>query len=220
MNPESSIPDAWPPEEPAPPAIGGGGLVVPLFPLPNLFLYPGTLMPLHIFEPRYRQMVEDCLDGPGRIAVGAVLQSHHDQLEGAPPVFPVAGLGEIAKHERLPDGRFLIVLVGLARAGIREVASGRSYRRVEAHPLREVPPSKREDPLLRQKLREALLARAPELATKLSEHLPVGHLADLLILRMSLPQTNVEDLYARLDVADRATRALVEHARRPPQKEP
>ena len=212
MSGASEIPDAWPPPDADKHSNPVKGTVVPLFPLPNLFLFPGTLMPLHIFEPRYTRMVEDCLDGPGRIAVGAVLESHHQDLQGAPPFFPTAGLGEIAKHERLPDGRFLIVLAGLARVRIREVQSTQPYRQVEAVLLREVPPSKAESVLLAKKLRAALVARAPELV-QLPEGMPVGHLADLLILRLGLLQRQAEDLYARLDVADRATRALIEHAR-------
>src|SRR6185436_16317400 len=84
--------------------------IVPLFPLPNVFLYPGCVMPLHIFEPRYRQMIEDQLDGPGQIVMGTVPSEHAADLDGAPPVRPIAGLGEIFRHERLPDGRFLIWL--------------------------------------------------------------------------------------------------------------
>ncbi len=212
MSVPSEIPDAWPPE-PAPSDAGEPhGLIVPLFPLPNLFLFPGTVMPLHIFEPRYKQMIEDCLDGPGRIAVAAIAQSHHTELDGAPPFFPIAGLGEITKHERLPDGRFLIELAGLTRVRIREIESRRLYRRVQAGVLREIPPGKKESAMLAKKLRQALLTRAPELPG-LPEELPVGHLADLLILCLGLNQSRAEDLYARLDVADRATRALIEHAR-------
>ncbi len=211
MSGESAVPDAWPPEaeETSKPTRG---VIVPLFPLPNLFLFPGTLMPLHIFEPRYTRMVEDCLDGPGRIAVGAVLESHHKELQGSPPVFPTAGLGEIAKHERLPDGRFLIVLAGLARVRIQEVNSATPYRQVEAVLLRELPPTKAESALLATKLRAALVERAPELV-QLPEGMPVGHLADLLILRLGLMQAQAEALYGCLDVADRATRALIAHAR-------
>jgi uncharacterized protein len=208
-----AVPDAWPPADEQP---GNGRVapVVPLFPLPNAFLFPGTLMPLHVFEPRYRQMVADSLDGPGRIAIGAVLEPHHDDLAGRPPVHRVAGLGEIARHERLPDGRYMIVLFGLARVAIREVESERLYRKVEAVPLEEqpVPPDARDG--LRCRLAKAVLARTSELLN-LPDDLPLGHLTDLLLLRLQLPQSCMQDLYSCTSVAERARRALAEHSRRP-----
>jgi Lon protease-like protein len=78
-------------------------VIVPVFPLPNFFLFPGTAVPLHIFEPRYRQLIEDLLDGPGRLAMAAV--SDEDAARGLqnPPFFSIGGLGEI-RHRRFPDG--------------------------------------------------------------------------------------------------------------------
>ena len=58
------------------PRDGGNLRVAPLFPLPNVFLFPGCVMPLHVFEPRYRQMVEDLLDGPGQVVMGTLEQDH------------------------------------------------------------------------------------------------------------------------------------------------
>ena len=209
----TEVPASWPPDDEV-----EVPRVVPLFPLPNLFLFPGTVMPLHIFEPRYRQMIEDSLDGPGRLVIGTVLEGHHDQLLGTPPIHEVAGLGEIARHERLPDGRFVIMIVGLARVRVREVPSDRLYRRVEAAPLEEIPVEGYDAERLRDELVEAVLARTPDLrshADKLPDDMPVGHLADLLLLRMQLPQAAMQSLYSELVVADRARHALAEHARRP-----
>ena len=205
------VPETWPP---APGDPGGNATVVPLFPLPNAFLFPATLMPLQLFEPRYRQMIEDSLDGPGRLVVSAVQEGWQDQLAGAPPVLPVAGLGEIARHERLPDGRFMIWLAGLARVRLREVPSERLYRKVEVVPLPEEPPPGDQEGPLRARLREALVARAPEL-TALPPDLPVARLTDLLLMNLQLPQACMQDLYSRLVVAERADRALEEHAQRP-----
>ena len=129
------------------------GAVVPMFPLPGVFLFPGTLMPLHIFEPRYRRMIEDSLDGPGRIVMATVLEGHEDELPGAPPVHHIAGLGEIMRHERLPDGRFLILLAGVSRVLIREIPSRAPDRHAEAIPLREVPPSSSRESELRTRIR-------------------------------------------------------------------
>jgi len=212
---ENSVPDAWP----APETQVDGALRVPLFPLPNLFLFPGTVMSLHIFEPRYRQMVEDSLDGPGRLVIASVLEEWRDRLEGAPPVHRVAGLGEIARHERLPDGRFVILVAGLARARIQEIDSSHPYRLVEAIPLQEAPIPQTEEGSTRARLREAVLARTEELQD-LPEDIPLGHLTDLLLLRLQLPQSSMQDLYSRLAVSERAEMALREHSRRllPPRK--
>jgi Lon protease-like protein len=185
-----------------------------MFPLPNVFLLPGTIMPLHIFEPRYRQMIEDSLDGPGRLVIASVLEGHHDDLEGAPPVHHIAGLGEIWRHERLPQGRFLIWLAGLTRVLIREVPSDKPYRQVEAQPLLEISPSGGDDALLREQVKEAVLARTPE-ALNLPENIPLGHLVDLLLLKLSLPQGCMQKLYSELRITDRARLALEEHHRRP-----
>jgi Lon protease-like protein len=204
----------WPPAPEARPT-----LIAPVFPLPNVFLFPGALMPLHVFEPRYRQMIEDSLDGPGRIVMAAVLESHHTELAGAPPLFEFAGLGEIRHHERLPDGRFFVNLVGCCRVRIREVASDRLYRRVEATPLCEVPATREDECRLRPELVKAVLARTPKLRG-LPLDMPLAHLADFLLMRLELPQGAMQEAFARLSIADRARRALEEHARRPGRAQP
>ncbi|HEV8111903.1 MAG TPA: LON peptidase substrate-binding domain-containing protein [Planctomycetota bacterium] len=188
--------------------------IVPLFPLPNVFLFPGCVMPLHIFEPRYRQMIEDLLDGPGQIVMGTVVEEHADALAGSPRIRTVAGLGEICRHERLPDGRFLVWLFGLSRVRVTEAASNRMYRRVEIEPLLETAPTKEREALLRTQLRRAILARCDE-ATNLPNEIPISCLVDLLLQRLGLPQREMEGLYEELDVETRAEGALAIHAQHP-----
>ncbi len=202
-------PEGWPPDAEKPRTV-----VAPMFPLPNVFLFPGTLMPLHIFEPRYRQMIEDLLDVPGRIVMATVLEDHVDELPGSPPVFEFAGLGEIARHERCADGCFDIVVFGLCRVRLREVASDRLYRKVEVTELQEQPAAPEEDRELRSQLARAISARTPSLR-ELPPDMPLGHMADFLLLRLQLPQACMQDLFARMSIADRARHALAEHARRP-----
>jgi len=206
-----SIPDAWPPEVPAEPS---GGPVVPLFPLSNVWLFPGAVTPLHIFEPRYRQMIEDSLDQSGRIVIGTVMEGREVDLPNTPPVYPIAGLGEIGRHERLPDGRFLILLIGLARVRIREVQSDRPYRRVEVLPLKECGVAAERTDDLRRRLMEAVLERTDELLN-LPEEMPIPALTDLLMLRMPLPHRVVRRIYTECDIEERALLALAEHAQRP-----
>ncbi len=210
------IPDAWPPHE-----VGDPKLVVPMFPLPGVFLFPGMLLPLHVFEPRYRQMVEQSLDGPGRLVMGTVLTDHQspELMRGNPPVLPIAGLGEIARHEKLNDGRYNIWLVGLARCRIREVDSEFLFRKVEAEALQDGVASAQDERALRSELREALAARGayPEAH---GEKLSLGHLADLLLMAMQLPQEFMQEYFVRIDPSERARGALTEHARRPIPRDP
>jgi Lon protease-like protein len=200
-----SIPDAWP---------SAGSALAPIFPLPGFFLYPGTVVPLHIFEPRYREMIEDLLDGPGRLVMGTVVDGHENELAGAPPVYPIAGLGEIGRHERLPDGRFNLLLVGLSRARVHEVESDRQYRKVEVETLEETPVAEERERALRMTLQKAILARCDEFLN-LPALMPITNLADLLIQRMDLPLATVQRLFSELDVEKRANAALHEHDHRP-----
>ncbi len=188
--------------------------VVPLFPLPRILLFPGVVLPLHIFEERYKAMVEDSLDGPGRIVVGTVLRGREGDMEGSPPVYPVAGLGEIGRHQRLDDGGFHVWLVGLKRIHLREVESDKPYRLVEitAAPDIEVPVQR--EAVLRKKLVSAILERTTGLAT-IPPNVHVSHLADLLILRMNLPSELLTELFGEVDTEQRALRALAEHGERP-----
>jgi ATP-dependent Lon protease len=186
-----------------------------MFPLPNVQLFPGCVMPLHVFEPRYRAMVADLLDSAGRLVIATVPEEHAAELSGAPPVYPVAGLGEIGRHERLPDGRFLIWVVGLARVRVEERPSGKPYRLVSAEPLSEaqVSTGERAD-ALRASLESAIRSRCSG-TKELPKEAPIGWLADLLLQKIRLPCAAMQQLYAECDVERRARGALAEHSRRP-----
>jgi len=169
-------------------------------------------------------MVLDLLDGPGRLVLGT-LRDHggkHKVPElGAkpdpaakPPFLAIGGLGEIVQHEQLPDGRFYILVAGLARVRIEEVPCDRLYRRVRVVPVRETQVCPSREKLLREKLSCAVLQRCRELAA-LPSDVPLTQLADLLLLRLQLPQATMEPLFSELDVEKRVLAALAEHARRP-----
>jgi Lon protease-like protein len=109
---------------------------LPIFPLPDVVLFPHTLLPLHIFEPRYREMVRDCLAGDRRLAMALLRPGWEKDYYGRPPVFPVAGAGEIIQQEELADGRYNILVRGTMRVGITaELPAEKSYRLVRARPL-------------------------------------------------------------------------------------
>ena len=88
---------------------------IPIFPLPNVVLFPNVFLPLHIFEPRYRAMVADALAGDRIIGMVLLQPGFEADYEGRPPVYPVGCAGVITHSEPLPDGRFNIVLRGLEK---------------------------------------------------------------------------------------------------------
>ena len=107
-------------------------LRVPVFPLAGALLFPGSQLPLHIFEPRYRAMVRDALDGDGLVAM---IQPRPDTEEGAerPALFEVGCIGRIAACNEMDDGRYNIVLEGLSRFRVaREAKVDTLYRQIDA----------------------------------------------------------------------------------------
>ncbi len=182
---------------------------VPLFPLPGVFLFPAQVLPLHVFEPRYRQLVDDCLDGPGRIVLGTIVDDREP-----PGVLPVAGLGEIVRHEKLEDGRYNLWLLGLARVRIAEVPSDRRYRQVTVQAFPEVQADPTEAKELRGQLQAATQSRLPQ-KVHLPQGTPTGMLTDLLVQVLRLPQPLAEAIFAEASVAERARMALAAHQRFP-----
>ena len=117
-------------------------LRVPIFPLSGAILFPRSQLPLHIFEPRYREMVRDAIDGAGRIAM---IQPHRIDDDNQAPVYAVGCVGELVGVEELEDGRFNIVLLGSNRFRlVREAEVDAAYRcadvDVEAFDDNEPPP--------------------------------------------------------------------------------
>jgi Lon protease-like protein len=101
-------------------------LRVPLFPLPGAILFPRSQLPLHIFEPRYRDMVRDAMDGTGRIGM---IQPHRLDDDNQAPLYAIGCVGELVGVEELEDGRFNIVLLGSNRFRlINEARVDASYR--------------------------------------------------------------------------------------------
>jgi Lon protease-like protein len=109
---------------------------LPIFPLPNCVLLPGGLLPLHVFEPRYRELTRDCLAGHHLMGVARLRPGYETSYYGRPPVYERCGVGKIICSEELPDGRFALLLRGVARVEIaRELSGDRTYRCVEAQLL-------------------------------------------------------------------------------------
>ncbi|MDX2118672.1 MAG: LON peptidase substrate-binding domain-containing protein [Planctomycetota bacterium] len=194
---------------------------MPLFPLDSAVLLPQQVLPLHIFEPRYRQMVEHAIDGSGQIAM-AVFEGDawKQQYHGKPRLRPAVCLGQIVQHERLPDGRFNILLQGVCRARIlKEMpAEGeRLYRLALLEPVGvDQVPDEAALAVTRQRLERMLsegeltkmAASEPILKYVQDESIPTLALLELLSFAVV---TDAKTRYRLLAEGDIATRAeLVE----------
>jgi len=109
---------------------------LPLFPLPGVVFFPETTLPLHVFEPRYREMLKDALEGERILGIQLLVPGGSPDGAGRPEIYPVGCAGEVVEHEALPDGRSNILLRGLFRYRIEgEVPAGKPYRVAEVIPL-------------------------------------------------------------------------------------
>lgn len=136
---------------------------LPIFPLPNVVLFPNVFLPLHVFETRYRAMVSDALRGDRIIGMVLLQPGYEVDYEGRPPVFTVGCAGVITHAEPLGDGRFNIVLRGLERFRITGEDSTRTYRLAHVDSLPEQVPEDHRTELRRHRHRlEALIAAAIE----------------------------------------------------------
>jgi len=112
-----------------------------LFPLPNLVLFPAVMQPLHIFEPRYRQLMDDALEDDRLIAMALLQPGWEENYHKRPPIYPVVCLGRIHREERLADGRYNLLLHGLQRARVvEELKVAKLYRVARMKLLEDVPP--------------------------------------------------------------------------------
>jgi ATP-dependent Lon protease len=189
---------------------------VPVFPLPNAVLFPGALLPLHIFEPRYRAMIAYCLASHRALVVARVAEELGRDDAGRPRFALVAGLGFIVEHKALPDGRSNILLQGRARVALEEIASADPFRRARATVLADVPSRVREGD------RTSLLAAASAFAGELHKHadfafeLPAeadeGAIADLCAQHLLFDPAVRQAVLEERDVALRVRKVTAELA--------
>lgn len=199
---------------------------VPLFPLPGTVLLPGALLPLHLFEPRYRAMVVHALKGERLIAMALLRPGYEADYEGNPAIEEHVCIGRILLEEPLEDGRWNILLVGLRRARVLEEDRSRPFRVARVEVLEdaqlddEVPEAQALRALLEQVPRELV---RDESRRELVVHLlgrseapgdPVG-LGTLLDLAADLLHLGVQDRQRLLVAHDlvergRCLRQLVE----------
>jgi Lon protease-like protein len=140
--------------------------LLPLFPLPNVVLFPNVFLPLHIFEPRYREMISDAVASDRMIGMVLLRPGWERDYEGRPAVYTVGCSGVLTHVERMADGRYNLVLRGLERFRIVDENHERSYRRASIEPLPEQRLSADDDAAIRNQRSklESMLSPAVERA--------------------------------------------------------
>lgn len=191
---------------------------IPVFPLPNVVLFPTVFLPLHIFETRYRAMVEDALKGDRIIGMALLRPGWEGKYEGRPDVYPIGCAGVITHAERLSDGRFNIVLRGMEKFRIREEEPGRLYRVASVEPVPEPPVEAMRAEMREHRRRlEALLVPQPEggkeakeaKETKMPPAMPDEDLVNALAQYLDFEPVEKQALLERDGLLDRC-RSLIE----------
>lgn len=181
-----------------------------LFPVPDLVLFPSVVQTLHIFEERYRALMEDAVRGDELIAMALLEPGWETDYAGRPPLSPIACLGRVLTHHRFPDGRFNLMLLGVRRVRlIEEIDPPQAFRRARVEVLPERTPSDAEQ--LRAKLLKVLRAKLPagvlasdQMNEVLSRELPLGMLTDLLGFTLSISSDVKRNLLSEPDCGARA----------------
>lgn len=199
--------------------LSGFSGLAPLFPLPNVVLYPHLSLPLHIFEPRYRKMIQDVLEGDRLLAMSLLKPGWETNYEGTPEIHDMVCLAKVIADERLPSGRFNLVVRGVHRAVVtEEVKTDLPYRIARLELYRDFYAG--QSPIRRdERQRELLLAARklfpqsqidPLFAQLLDSEIPLGCLSDILANALPLTHDVKQEVLEELD-ADIRSEILLEH---------
>ncbi|RKG61632.1 ATP-dependent protease [Corallococcus sp. CA054B] len=185
-----------------------------VFPLPSAVLFPHTVIPLHIFEPRYRALVKDALATDRVLALGQLEPGWEGNYEGRPPLQSLMCAGVIVWDEQVEDGRYNILLQGVSRVRmVKELSPDTLYRQVRAQVLADPPYTGPEEEQLRQAVFELAGRVPPSFAESL---LPVaaraggGMLADVVASALVPEPGRRQELLGELDVRRRLEQVLVD----------
>ncbi len=192
-------------------ALANFGGTARLFPLPNLVFFPQVHQGLHIFEPRYRQLMVDTLETDRLFALVLLKPNWEDDYDARPAIESVACLGRVAWHETLVDGRYNLRLLGLSRVRIvEELATDRMYRSARVELLTEAAPHPAQGALLRNELADLVLPRfdddaqaRKQLQELFEGNLTLGQLCDILAYVLPLPLQLKQLLLSELDATRR-----------------
>jgi len=164
-------------------------LYVPLLPLPNVVLFPNTLLPLHIFEPRYRNLVEAALSLDRLMGVALLKPGWEETYYDCPPVYRTLGMGKIIEHEKLANGNYNIWLSGVQRVHVIHEVQERPFRVAKVQILNDRHHPSQAQALVVARRQVADMARRlaaarPDMREQLSkgmdEHVYPGAMADSL----------------------------------------
>jgi Lon protease-like protein len=172
-----------PPERP--PQFERLPAAIPIFPLPDVMLFPLVSRPLHIFEPRYRAMVADALRGDRIIGMVLLQPGYESEYEGRPAIFPIGCAGLITDVEELPDGRYNIMLQGLMKFRVTSEDRTRPYRLASVDPLPEFLSAEQRPALGTRRLRLEELLAAPIKFSGSEPRFPKGLPDEELVNRLS-----------------------------------
>jgi Lon protease-like protein len=163
---------------------------VRLFPLPNLVLFPHVMQPLHIFEPRYRALLEEALSGDGLIAMAILAPGWESDYEGRPALQPMACLCRVMNWQKTPEGTYNVLLVGVRRIRlVEELPPEKLFREARVEVLEETttPQNAAQQPELQaqlvasfQKILPTLTDSAEPLQQLLSQQISLGMLTDIM----------------------------------------
>jgi uncharacterized protein len=185
------------------------GNISRLFPLPGVVLFPHAVLPLHIFESRYRQMTEDALASDRLITIVQIRPPGEWKSPNEPALEEFGCLGRIFKHERLPDGRFNFLLLGRKRVRLtHEIPSGKLYRMSEVQVIEDIfpdPPDELQPAELIDTFRRIFHSGLdPDLDALFETELPLSVLTDIIAQAMGLPSSVKQAFLAEPRVARRA----------------
>ena len=194
--------------------------VARLFPLPNLVMFPGVMQPLHIFEPRYVEMLEDALAGDQLIAVALLTPGWEQDYQGAPSIARTVCLGRITAHSPTDDGRHNLLLAGLTRARVlEELPTSSAFREARVALAEDKYPgsSSASRNVLRRRLLAAYHAMLPD-GSALQEHfdqllaedIDLGAITDLIAYTIAFSMEFKQQLLDTMDVDERALALLAE----------
>jgi len=191
----------------------GRRMRIPLFPLENVVLLPALVVPLHVFEPRYRQLTAAVLAGDRRIGMIAVRPEHAHEMAGNPPLYDVGCEGFVTEHRRLPDGRYHLLLQGTHRFRILAELppeNERLYRVAEAEVLSDAPGDPRRAHALREqvidllvRISERTLAPGQAIDVEKLRALETAQFANAVSQSVNLPTREKQGLLEAPSIAER-----------------
>lgn len=186
-------------------------MIVPIFPLPNVVFFPRTLLPLHVFEQRYREMTREALAGDRQIVMVLLREGWETQYEGRPAVHEIACLGRIQSYEVMEDGRYNIVLSGVSRVRLLREVNHTPYRLAEVELLQDAPPDDDSCEIVdRRNHLAGLFSRFAELANRgvlgapgIVTRLSFESLVNMAASSLNIPAEEKQELLEMNEVVDR-----------------